>query len=704
MADTPRVPIGVLGGVCMADQYADPSQHASMDVNGDFTGERREVRRGPRNVVNAIPALAGTTLALDYRGLYAFKSLYGATRLLCAVQVKANATVLVRIAAAPGYRTQLLYAGELVFFLIDPTYYDPAAFLAMGVAMVPWPIIGLCVTGFVSPAVGTPRVAANATARIGGEWIPQFYKQGNTLVCFGHPTGAWQFDFSKLAEAVIQDTFSGALVEGHIAYSEFLLSAGAYTLNYGYFTGSVPQCRVYDTLGQAWYVPMVEAEVGVTTPVASIQDAVPEDRIGVARTTVRWDERMAWFSEDEAAEHIHAAFSWVSAPGDKTIQAIARAGDFLDVIFDDGSLLIDYATLGSQSSAWLSAGTVAPHTVKEIGDTVVFVGRDGIIQQSAKGEQTVSSPFLDALFQAENRSTSPAPLGEMDARLGLPFRIDHARLPLAIAYIDEGRQQYVVALTTVGSFTPNDLLIYWDFGRNRFWFHKQQMAYGSPPVQTFIDVSVPPAPPSTVQTVYLPALACTGLTAIEGDDGKTRAYCCNRIGVWALGEAETDAMRTLTGAQTLTGSLNVDIESFRTTPVIGRGEVDAKTVDDIAFTLWRNVFTDNGSVQVYAEGERGSTQLRTASDLLRAVPFQETGRVTGTLFDRSDRDRGYWSLAGGTWGDGYIWAREDYIVIKSPCPLNGVAWFRVTWYDKRTASVPPVLALVSAQVGAHVAG
>jgi len=717
---TQPLPVGVLGGMNLADRSADWSQSASWDVNGWFTSEYRDVRRGTRPIMGlrtatGVPPVwssggqdTATAGHLDYQGVHAIKTRWGGVRLLVACSVTSNCTISVNGTAAVPV-PQSLFEGEIVFLLVDParqTVGGNALLLPAGDLFDA--VLAVGVFKYTTPGTwpSSGRVAADAVVFPRADWQPQFYERRDKIMVFGHPSGAVVMDLDNLREAVPR----GFGILNHFEIDGFSMAAGAATASYSYFVGPFPPVSVFPVFSIAWYVPCEgeERDIPVTVPVPTEQESVPQDRVGAGGTTVRWDSRQVYYSEVEQPEAVKVLLSSYLAPSGSRYTAVGQAGQYIGLLMDNRACYIDTATGGAQSITWQSYGTTSPLSVQEIGDSLVFVNSAGIVMSSPEQEQVVSSPFLDGLFQNNARSTLPVPLSETERRLGMPLRVDHAMLPKAVSWHDFARGWYCVALTSLGSTAINDMLVVWDYRANRFSLMHGAVSTGIGRGYAIYDAS-----PLLNGTFYnLPSFAFSSVATFVGADNKTRVFAANQLGVFEMFDEDTDYLRvqwrpenyygiTKTDGRLLTFQA-VDIESVRVTPAVGLEDFAQKGAQDIRVTCWRPVFADNGYAQVYVEGERGSLQLIDASDISADGLYRETQQATMEMFVRETRNRKYWGLNGEYFNGNQVWQRDDYICVDAKLHVDNLRWWRVTFYDRRGASVVPAMLLVNAQLGAYV--
>ncbi len=662
-----------IGGMVASDMHADPSKDAYLDVNGWFDGDKRYAVR-PGIVALDAPS-GGVDHLLTYRGVYAFKALNGQTRLIYAADVIKAGNL------AHRYGTVALARGNIVIVVLDPAYERYAT--------APTPANRRIGVGKI-PVVAEPA-----------PWEARFFEDREYIYCAGHSSGMVRFAKNVLRSDVIADTIDGVLTNGLFAGNSGAWAAGDFTSIYGYLTGNFGPGRVF-TIGSAtWYVPTRAQWFAGTVPFDPIQESIPQRRISPDMLSLQLDERSVVFSESENPLGVRALYSSFFAPNNRIITAVASTGDSVNILFDDGALAVDIATLGQQSIKRHQYGTSAPYSVQELDERIVFVNRAGLVAQTAAEEKVVTSPALDALFKGTMKSPLPVPLAGVEAQLGLPWRVDFDRLHLARSFNDCTRGWYGCAVTTVGSYCTNDLLIVWDYRYDRVFLHKgTDVLPGTTRryVQSYTGAVV------NIEQFFSSAFCFTDIATARFGDSQTDIYFCNDIGVWRLWDGELDYLyyrlhNHATHVDTWDLAENgLDIHSVRVTPAYMLSDYNVKNAPVLRATLAENVFVDNGAARIYVEGEGGSNQVLTAAQLSSPNPYPSTTQATTTELVRREEKRPHWGMTGETWDGTRVWAKPDYVVLDAAINWASGRWFRVTYYDKRNATCKPALNLISAEV------
>jgi len=668
--DTVPVVGRVLGGMCMNDSVADPTTHALLDLNGDFKkAGYRTTRQGTR------PLFSGAGYAFDFRGVYTYQAFSGELRAIAVAEVALTIAV-------PILGNSITFnKGELVFlvFNVDNPVAEPIAYSKFGLYVD-------------SGGVAQTDVYTSDSH----PWTAVFYQQRNILYIAGHRMSLLTIDFDALRSASIETNYPSTPVAPRAGFFSVLTALFRNTTDQSgqYIDGVYAPTRMSRVDNQAFYTFSVPTWATTDETFDLYQSIIPNWRMNQHHTDkYLLDENIFFYSIEEEPTVVYALHNAVAANGRRIVD-VRQAGTRWALITDSTVTFrpsLAYYLPENPDPAYMGAevskGTSAAGSIVELDSTLVFVNHQGIVRASPEGAVTVSSPFLDALFTGDMRSSLPIELSDMGRRCGVPYQIDHTRLEHAQATLLETEDTYVVAVTTVGSSVLNDLLILWDYGENRFTLHHQVVL--DEDLKDYRTSVNPDPPPATLYHRNLPSVSWVGVDTGVRSDGSSVTVCCNNIGIFHMWDGDVDYVHPLGFGSQLIATF---IPSMRVSATFTKDDFSTKAVQNLDVILRANVFESSGIAALYVDGEGSSTETDTTDSLTSERPFRMTMKYA--LSEEPEAfGKFYWGKDGELWrstdpatlvvdeGTKRVWARPDYHTTRTRAPLPNMQWWRVTFYD-----------------------
>ncbi len=746
-------------GMCQVDQYADARKHASMDLNGEWFGNYRATRRGSR-------LLLGTEGIFDFKAVRLFES---------TVSKELRALVVAHVICDDydGIAVQIPYANDSGANLV--TFYPhEIALLVLRVSdgkLLGWgrpysderPQNEVPEPGHTdSTGMSYPSgIFYHPWREAPGPWHARLVEHRDIFYLYGFGQYVWKVWKYQIADETIEHgTIGGETWAWDLNETGIPATFPATGMPYRFGQFAVRRCEFERGLAVTAYAFLL---AGIRARYAAVQhdsivwildddyvnisgggvdkddELVPRPSIVSTDTTtdlvtgVKVDETVAWMSDPRSPMSI----AWVSQYTHDTggrIVAVASLGTRFAIIGEKKTKIVSDLSATSFVDPTLEFGTCAPWSVQSFDDRCVFVSHEGIVVLAAGGGKVQSAPFLDPLFEGSSKATVPRQKFREGRRLGLPYSVDHDRLSLAVSTHDRRNTTYTVAVSTVGSPVPNDLLIIWNYGAGRWHLHhgtetiSEGMWYGymteSHRADTDWEIGDQRFRATVVKASdddlknYVSAVRQAYDGAEWGDvqldldlplsttlwwrDADT--YSANSDGVtvfvnatgvyaaWSGDEERIAADYGLVG-EALFGTyiprpvlFPSCILSVRSTPMIGVGDFALKNVQGVRLTLAEPIYKSCGASAVYVETEHGSTEcLSVEADAPERFRTHETAGDSDAMQSEPDRPR--WGQADEEWGSpaeggtGRKWYRPDAVSIRIDTNVPDSGWMRATVFD-----------------------
>jgi len=756
-------------GMCQVDQYADVRRHASMDLNGEWFGNHRATRRGSR-------------LLLATEGCFDFKAI----RLFESTTSKELRALVVAHVIHDDYDT-----GRTFYIPQDPVIptANPVTFYPYEVVLLVLRVSDGKILGWGRPhSVELPSdevpepgyTDSTGTAypsglfykpwrEAPGPWQAHLIEHRDIFYVYGFGRYVWKVWKYQIADETIEHgtiggtTWSwddgtvtpaaGAVpVEqkfpstgityrfGQFAVRRCEFERGLEWTAYAFLAGGIKAkyaAKQHDRVVWTFdddYVNVISYGVDRNDELVSRDVIVSTDPVTKLVTGCKVDESVAWLSDPREPMSIAWVSQYTHDTGDRIV-AVASMGTRFAIIGEKKTKIVSDLSATSLVDPTLEFGTCAPWSVQSFDDRCVFVSHEGIVVLATNGGKVQSAPFLDPLFEGSAKATVPRQKFREGRRLGLPYSVDHDRLHLAVATHDRRNTTYTVAVSTVGSLVPNDLLIVWNYGADRWHLHHGTETISEGEWYAYVNESRRDAPLDNDLRLHLVAVKANDddlknyvramaqmydavndewndiedqphnypiFTTLWWRDADTYAANAdsvtafvNATGVYVAWSGDEEMIACDLGLAYLItyGYYRMFpvlfpscIMSVRSTPMIGVGDFALKNVQGVRLTLSEPIYKSDGVAAVYVETEHGSTEcLSVEADAPERFRTHETGGASDAM--QTEPGRPYWGADNEEWGahadggTGRKWYRPDAVSIRIDTNVPDAGWLRVTVFD-----------------------